>query len=359
MKQKSIFIGAVILCTVAATICGCSNENNELIPAPGKQENSLLMTVGAPTITDGAQTRVSFDYSDGLVMSWVKDDVIKCSGFRKDNAEDSWARSFTRDATAQSDGTSVEFIQTSPWSDLKNYNYYTYTITYHGSTSFNPSGEIHHYKWLEQSIPTVQTQTGNDNKKHLKDNYYAVLQNVNTFSDIAFSTAWASSHAATAASYIPTGDSDKNKTMATTLGTFYQSSCVKFDLTLPVLSTDEDTPISKIVLSASSKTPYDSENMYSAFYTTNRGSGAGNTITLNLTEVTVDADAKGHVVGYIMLPVYGLRYSKDHTWRIAVYYGDGTDYIYKDKSFAGGSTLCTDGKLYVIKLNSSSWNPGV
>lgn len=337
MKTNNILLKLALLC-ISVVFVGCSNDDDDINIDVPVEEGLTSITVGAPTIsTDGNSTRVSFAYDNGLNINWKKGDVITCSGYRTKDA--AWGRGYTRTATADADGATTTFTAGTAWTDLSNLPPYSYTITYYSAGDGNSN---HVTAWKTATVSSSQTQAGNNNTDHLAANYYAILQNVNSISDIAFSSNWASSHAATKA--INDGEE---------LGKFYQSSCLKFDLTLP--ANTKVTAINKIRLRT-----YESDGTTTkrTIYWKNDHSDSQVAYQADLTITgleTVDCSSGYHLIGYMMLPV--------HDWTLpagtVVYVGidyDGSHYYSKKMAALASDWTLTAGSLGVIKLNSKNWN---
>ncbi len=334
--RKTIFFSSIAVLCAATSLVSCSNDDDTLV-AP-TEEGLTTITVGAPSITtDGGTTRVSFAYDDGLNINWKEGDVITCSGYR--TKDDEWGRGYTRTATADADGATTTFTAGTAWTDLSTNSPYSYTITYYSAGNGSSN---HVTTWKTAAVSSSQSQAGNDNTDHLAANYYAILQNVNSISDISFSSTWAAAHASTQA--INDGEE---------LGKFYQSSCLKFDLTLPANTTV--TSIKKIRLRT-----YDSDGTTTkrTIYWKNDHSDSQAAYQADLTITgleTVDCSSGYHLIGYMMLPV--------HDWTLptgtVVYVGidyDGSHWYYKKMAALTSDWTLTAGNLGVIKLNSTGWS---
>lgn len=339
MKRINISFGTMIICASAAFIsCSSSEDDNTITPAqPEKFITSL--TVGAPTIVqDGADTRMTFAYDGGLKMEWEAGDGLMGTGYYQKEA-DNWYRNFTKPGSAETAGAQTTF-KLDGWNDLSDKTTPAYTITYHPGQS---TGESHTTEWKTATISNSQSQAGNDNTAHLKANYYAILQNINSIeaSEITFSSDWAASHAASK----PLHDGEE-------LGKFYQSSCLKFDLTLP--ANTKVTSIRRIRLRT-----YESNGTSTKRTIYWKNDHSDGTVSyqadLAITGLeSVDCSSGYHLIGYMMLPV--------HDWTLpagtVVYVGidyDGEHFYAKKMAALTSDWTLKAGNLGVIKLNSTGW----
>ena len=336
MKTNNILLKLALFC-ISVLFISCSNDDDAINIDVPVEEGLTSITVGAPTIsTDGNSTRVSFAYDDGLNINWKKDDKITCSGYRTKDA--AWGRGYTRTATANADGATTTFSAETAWTDLSTLPPYSYTITYY---SAGDGSSNHVTTWKTAKVSNNQSQAGNDNTDHLAANYYAILQNVNSISDISFSSTWAAAHASTQA--INDGEE---------LGKFYQSSCLKFDLTLP--ANTKVTSIKRIRLRTYESNGSDTKK--TIYWKNDHSDEPAYQADLTITGLeTVDCSSGYHLIGYMMLPV--------HDWTLpagtVVYVGidyDGSHWYYKKMAALTSDWTLTAGNLGVIKLNSKNWN---
>lgn len=344
MKTKQYLFGTMLFCASAAFI-SCSNSDDDITTPvqPEKVINSI--TVGAPTIEpDGTgKTRVSFSYDSGLKMEWEAGDGLMGTGYYQ-KAEDNWYRSFSKSGSATTAGEQTTF-SLDGWTDLSAKTTPAYTITYHPGQS--TSGENHTTEWKTATISSSQSQAGNDNTAHLKANYYAILQNINsiTASDITFSSDWAASHAASKALH----DGEE-------LGKFYQNSCLKLDLMVPYKI--ESRALSDV--DAIRLRLYDSGGTSAQFQWKNDGTGDKQyQLDLSLSDISLDGVDETHplhLIAYVMLPIHDWTLTSGTVVNVGVKRdGDSGHYFVKKMAALGSAWTLEAGKLGIIKLNSSNW----
>ena len=348
MKTKKYIFGTILFCASTALI-SCSNDGDELIQDSTEPVTERVITninVSAPTINkEGAgDTRVTFSYDSGLKMEWEAGDGLMGTGYYQRD-ESTWYRSFSKSGSATTAGAQTTF-SLDGWTDLSAKTTPAYTITYHPGQS--TSGESHTTTWKTASISSTQSQTGNGNTEHLKTNYYAILQNINsiTASDITFSSAWAASHASTKALH----DGEE-------LGKFYQNSCLKFDLMVPYqVGNKTMSSVTNLKLRL-----YNSDGTTSAqIQWKNDGTGTKYyemNLTLSSIDLTgVDADNPLHLIAYVMLPIQDWTLTSGTVVNVGVEYDGGGHYFVKKMAALSSAWNLEAGKLGVIKLNSSNWN---
>lgn len=312
MKHISNFNKAALLFAGILSILSCTNDNDEVNPVPATSKGITSITIGAPSFeAEGATTRIGFTYDNGLKLQWAAGDEITITDASSNTAT---FRTTTGGGTASFEKISgANLVEGS-----------TYTISYTGS-SINNSGKI----------STEQTQNGNNDLRHLTNNYQATLSNVNSLEDVEFNSTWATSHS----------------------GTFKQSACLKLDLTLPINS--KLTAIKKVTISATN-----GGSAKNDFYT-NLGNAATNSLTLNfdnLNSINGNVDPY-HLIGYIMVggdngtTHGGIRYATYDVWNIQVYYGNGeNDYLSREIQFNKTGKI-ENGKLGKVGI-SNKWKYG-
>lgn len=339
MKTKQYLFGTMLFCASAAFISCSSSEEDNIISPVQPDEGLTTITVGSPTIVqDGADTRMTFTYDSGLKMEWEADDAIQIAGY---NSANSYRRSFTADYKAVSSGSSSTFekISGSPTTTghynigyLKGKTFTTQTGYSRDNSSFGGSAENGYTTWQSSlTFATTQTQAGNNNTAHLKNNYVCILQNVNAYDSPTFSNSWAESHD----------------------GNFYQSSCLKFDFQLPM---DANlTAVKKMVVEAKNSSD---ENANIFYNTSDHSDSPTNTITLNFTGLdTFNGNVKSqNLVGYFMLPAADWTIPANTTFNVKVFYGTGaSDYIAKALTITSEKTLAA-GTLGVFKsAKTTGW----
>lgn len=343
--KRYFWLSSLVICVTAFLACGCSKENNEVEKAP--DEGLKVITVGAPTIENNTAgtTRMSFNYSSGLVMAWEADDAIQISGY--DNTP---TRKKSTSYKASSSGTTSEFtvIPDENFSTIAT-TYYQYSLGYFANkTNATPKTDIGYTKesylgtndpssWKSAfKIDATQTQTGNNGTSHLKNNYMCVLQSITSgITAPVFSSTWAANHG----------------------GEFYQSSCLRLDLTLP--KTSDYVGISKILIQTRNESKETEAIIYRNFSKTE---GPISALTLNMEDLgAMDfSTTNQNVIAYIMLSAAGIELTADHYIQVRVYFSKDssnnttTNYWYRDVKIHDTISL-SNGKLGVIKLNSTGW----
>lgn len=350
MDNKKLFYSAIAL-FASFTFFSCSNDSDEVGNIIENEKTITSINVGCPSIeTEGssATTRVTFEYDKGLKMEWEAGDVIVCNGWRTKDA--SFARGYTRDATADAAGATTTFTTSSAWTAYTTETPYTYTIIYHnGWDKDNPSKGAHTSNWKSATISNTQTQAGNDNTAHLKENYYAILQNINTISDITFSSEWANDHAA--AIEINTGEGK---------GKFIQNGCIKLDLTLP--ANTKTTKIYGVRIRAFEGGT--TTGRYIFYRKADKSDSPQNSLNLKMTGIPDDTNTAAYnLVGYIMLPPVDLTIPANTDLNIQIAYdgevGAGGVHYYSRTVNVASETTIKAGKLTVIKLkgaDKTDWN---
>lgn len=360
MKTKQYIFDTMLFCASAAFI-SCSSENDEIVQTPVEptaEEVFTTITVGAPTIeADGAgKTRVAFTYDDGMTMEWEASDNIYISSFGLGTGSGStpnisYNRKGSATYTTTEGGATATFTTESDLDDGKKTGYYV--ISYNLDISSNPHKTYGYNAWKKKVIATEQTQAGNDNTAHLKDNYMALLLNVNSYTDPTFSQTWATANKSDA---LPE-HSEVEKTTGTVpvseVGKFIQSSCLKFDFQLPM---DANlTAVKKMVVEAKNSSD---ENANIFYNTSDHSDSPTNTITLNFTGLdTFSGNVKSqNLVGYFMLPAADWTIPANTTLNVKVFYGTGaSDYIAKALTITSEKTLAA-GKLGVFKsAKTTGW----
>lgn len=336
MKTKQYLFGTILFCATAAFVSCSSSEEDNIITPVQPDEGLTTITVGSPTIVqDGADTRMTFAYDSGLKMEWEANDAIQIAGY---NSSNSYKRSFTADYKAKTAGSSSTFekISGSP-TTTGHYNIgYLKGKTFSdqsGSgyardyTSFGGDDNDGYTTWQSSlTFSTTQTQAGNNNTAHLKNNYVCLLQNVNAYDSPNFSTTWAESHD----------------------GNFYQSACLKFDLTLP--EDYKGKTITSLTFACGGSTNW-VKTTYSA------ESATTNTLTLNFSDVTLGDDCK--LVGYFMMGLADQTLPSGKAFYVKVYISglsDSKKYIQRSLSVGASDKTIHAGKLAIVKLNNSSWS---
>ena len=304
MKTRVICMGIALLSLVTS----CTNE--ELVnpnpegatPTPGQQVTITATLPGSGNDADKPGTRMGYDENadaavGGLLTHWTTGDAFNILPYNGDTGAEGDPQTFTLDAASagKNEGT---FTGTAPAASSE------YAIYY-------PAGKIKNSADFSAFAYAGQVQKGNGNRDHL--------------------TAYHSIRLGTEADYTKIDFSD-----------CYQSSCMKFVLTLP----GDEEIVPKTITLATAKGR-------ESFYATNRGDGSvgkGDIASLSMEVEDITLTGTEHTItAYMMMSCQEVGLESSEGLTVTVDAEDGSSYSQSINTADGYQYLVLEsGKMHTL-----------
>lgn len=281
--MRRILYLAASLAALAVVFSACNKERQI---APGTEDGLSVIRVSIPD----ALTKVSFteitEGGSGLALAWQANDAIRVIG--------ETSELFT--ISEGFSGHEAEFTGTAVTGN-------TFTILYPGSFETKEALGARDY--------ASQTQNGNGSTAHLA--YNAMLSGVDSYQDIAFTSAWAAAHG----------------------GNFIQNGVLKLVVKLP----DGVTGLKKVSLKAPEE----------LFCLDNSGEKISDELALDLTNVDVSASSQV-LTAYMDISAQGAEIDEGTSLTISAVGTDDNVYL---KEFTLAQDVALEGgKLNTIRLTT-------